>query len=90
MLILSTLFRFLLLNHQIFDVSYEVARVLTRLKTQFLVQRYRFFAYSRNILAQSRIEVIFNGIICSTRYDLGDFGPAISKLAVSLNELEFL
>jgi hypothetical protein len=34
--------------------------------------------------------MIFNGVVRSARDELGDFGPAVSKLRVRLNELEFL
>jgi hypothetical protein len=80
----------LLFYHQILYVSNEIGRVLARLKAQFLVKRYSFLAYSRNILAKPRIKMIFNGVISSARDYLGDFGPAVSQLAVCLNELEFL
>ena len=34
--------------------------------------------------------MIFNGVVRSARDELGDFGPAVSKLGVRLNELKFL
>lgn len=84
------LFSLCLFLHQILYVSNEVTRILTGLKAQFLVERYRILAYPRNVLAQPRIKMIFNGVVGAARDHFGDFGPAIPKLSMGLNKLIFL
>ncbi len=59
------------------------------LKAEFLVERHVVLADARDVLPQTRIEVILYCVVSAARDHLGDLRPPVSKYSVGLDKLDF-